>query len=328
MTLNRAIELAKAKRIELKQQFKQGTLKTNKNKVIQLNTLWTEYIELKKIEFSDTHIYSMDKIYHKWIGSKFGKRDITKVTNTDLQSIINKMLKSINPHTKRPYAPRTTEHIKNYIRPLYKYAISKGYTKDNPAEHLITPKYDNKMYFEISEEQLQALYKKVLEYENIMYKTIMLMLLTGRRLNEVLSLEWNDIDFKEKCIFIRFDNSKVKAKQFTIDDTIIEALQQIPQYKNGLVFRGVKTGKKINASVIRRHWKKAYTSVGIEHLRMHDTRHMLGYMMVNDGISLEMVGKALGQTTIQSTARYSNVNYQKSKEITNKFLEVCKGAIK
>ena len=45
------------------------------------------------------------------------------------------------------------------------------------------------------------------------------------------------------------------------------------------------------------HWKNIRIDTGLRNLNMHDLRHIVGGYGVNNGFSLEVVGKTLGHTT-------------------------------
>jgi site-specific recombinase XerD len=46
---------------------------------------------------------------------------------------------------------------------------------------------------------------------------------------------------------------------------------------------------------------------GIEDARIHDLRHTFASLLVSGGASLEMIGKLLGHTQMQTTQRYAHL---------------------
>ncbi|EOH0076292.1 tyrosine-type recombinase/integrase, partial [Campylobacter jejuni] len=42
-------------------------------------------------------------------------------------------------------------------------------------------------------------------------------------------------------------------------------------------------------------------------IRLHDLRHLIGYIGINMGISLEAIGETLGHSSIGVTKRYANI---------------------
>lgn len=58
---------------------------------------------------------------------------------------------------------------------------------------------------------------------------------------------------------------------------------------------------------------------GIEYMRIHDTRHLLGNTMVNRGESLESIGAALGHSSVAVTKRYSKTSLQTVDNLLNSY---------
>jgi len=62
----------------------------------------------------------------------------------------------------------------------------------------------------------------------------------------------------------------------------------------------------------------------IDDMRIHDFRHLLGFTMVNNGVALEFIGKALGHKKPSTTQKYSNMKAQMAKETVDSYLEILK----
>jgi site-specific recombinase XerD len=58
---------------------------------------------------------------------------------------------------------------------------------------------------------------------------------------------------------------------------------------------------------IRRFWARIQKEVGIEDVRIHDLRHTFASLLVSGGASLEMIGKLLGHSQMQTTQRYAHL---------------------
>jgi site-specific recombinase XerD len=58
---------------------------------------------------------------------------------------------------------------------------------------------------------------------------------------------------------------------------------------------------------IRRFWARIQKDVGIEDVRIHDLRHTFASLLVSGGASLEMIGKLLGHSQMQTTQRYAHL---------------------
>ena len=58
---------------------------------------------------------------------------------------------------------------------------------------------------------------------------------------------------------------------------------------------------------LRKVWLRVRKRAGIEDVRIHDPRHSIASCAVALGMSLPMIGKLLGHTQVQTTARYAHL---------------------
>jgi len=302
------IEIEKIKREGFKEQIKIPTYEK----------LLKEFIDQKKNSMTvknQKHYIAMMNNHLNHIKNK----KIDKIKPEHIQHAINSALD--NGKT-----PRTAQTIQAYSRPVFNYAIGKGYIEKNPSANVKIPKFDNRRYFQIDEVTAKRLYKTILGYEVPLYRSIFIWLLHGRRLNEVLSLQWQHINFKAGTYEIVAENNKSRRnKVYPLTSLQIEALPK-PHQTFGLVFKG-KNGNRISGSSFsKRHWKRITERAGIMGMRLHDLRHLFGYLAVNVlNLPLEAVAEVLGHTSTQITTRYANVGLQTIKSATDKFFELLEG---
>jgi integrase len=72
-----------------------------------------------------------------------------------------------------------------------------------------------------------------------------------------------------------------------------------------LLFPGDVPGQPVKE--IRRFWCVIQKAVGIAEVRIHDLRHTFASLLVSGGASLEMIGKLLGHSQMQTTQRYAHL---------------------
>jgi len=150
-----------------------------------------------------------------------------------------------------------------------------------------------------------------------------LMLLRGRRSNEVRSMHWEDLDMVKKLYIVRDEHNKPRKNQvFLLDDEIIKNLQLLDLKESGLIFISPSTGKKF-ASMPVRLWNRIKAKLEID-MKIHDFRHLLGMTLVNNGMPLENIQRALGHSRISVTQRYSNQKEEMAKVAVDSYLELIK----
>ena len=290
---------------------------------ITLNELFSEYIELIELLQSKQTIRTKISFYRKHIKELYGDRLIDDLKYRDFQKLINNLLKS-------GLKPKTVKNIKDLLQVVYKMAIKLEYTSHNPLLSVELPKFDNKRYFSYSLKYQKSLITAILEYDEPIYKDIFLFLLHGRRLNEVLSLEWSMIDFNQRLYHIPAKINKAKRNMTykmsallyqALKDRYIQAksLENI-SFPQGYVFINPKTGKKFVD--IRKAWHRLLKSNNLPHTRIHDIRHLIGTYSINYlEIPIEKVSHTLGHTSIEITQKYITANPNTAKEVFERILK-------
>ena len=133
---------------------------------------------------------------------------------------------------------------------------------------------------------------------------IRLMMLTGCRKAEILTLRWDDMDRTAREFRLR--DSKSGPRSVPLTSTAIDVLANIPRVAgNPWVIAGVKPGTHL--SNIHEHWYPLRARAGLEDVRLHDLRHTYASRALALGESLTMIGKLLGHSKVATTARYAHL---------------------
>ena len=308
-----AVKKASMKRSELKDELEiTGVLKKKDFKT--LNELFNDYIEFKSKSLSKKNIYSTTKTYNKWIKNNIGEYEIKKIITSDIQNIVNDML-------RQGLKPRTAQSIKQILRPVFNYGIDVGLVDVNPTIKINIPSFDNSIDFQLTDEKRIRLYEEINKYEPLKYRGIMLFLYFGRRLNEVLTLQWHNIDFERHIYTIEDQYSKIRRRQeYPLLEPLYDFLNVYEDNKIGFLFKGEMT-VNVTKNTFRRHWNQVTKNAGIEKMRIHDTRHLLGNTLVNRGESLENIGKVLGHSSVAVTKRYAKTSLDTADRLLNNYLK-------
>ena len=133
---------------------------------------------------------------------------------------------------------------------------------------------------------------------------IRLLLLTGCRLNEILALRWDQIDWDRGQL--RFEDTKTGTQFRTVGAAVIEHLAQLPwRQSSPYVIPGRITGSHlVNLS---KGWRRIRERAELDDVRIHDLRHTHASAAAGLGLSLPMIGKLLGHSQPATTARYAHL---------------------
>ena len=131
-----------------------------------------------------------------------------------------------------------------------------------------------------------------------------LLMLTGCRLTEILTLRWDDIDYKTGEIRLR--DAKTGARMVALTPAALRVLMAIRRVPSSpWVFTG--SARDTHLASLSKPWLRVRARAGIGDVRIHDLRHSYASRALALGEGLSMIGRLLGHTDVGSTARYAHL---------------------
>ena len=137
----------------------------------------------------------------------------------------------------------------------------------------------------------------VAERENV-------LVLTGCRRNEILGLRWDDLNFDSGEMRLR--DSKTGPRMAPMPSAAAEVFRGLSRTPNNpWVFPGRKWGAHL--SNLNDSWDCIRKRAGLNGVRLHDLRHTFASRALALGETLPVIGKLLGHSDIETTARYAHL---------------------
>ena len=131
-----------------------------------------------------------------------------------------------------------------------------------------------------------------------------LLMLTGCRRDEILTLQWGDVVLDAGELHLR--DSKTGARVVPLSRAAVALLDGLPRVPaNPWVFPGRKRGGRL--SNLNDHWYRIRTRAELEEVRIHDLRHSFASRALAIGESLPTIGRLLGHGQVATTARYAHL---------------------
>ena len=120
---------------------------------------------------------------------------------------------------------------------------------------------------------------------------IRLLILTGARLNEILTAEWSQIDFERGILFL--DDSKTGRKPVYLSAAALQVLSSLPKLaENPYIIAGARDGSpRVD---LNKPWRAVREAAGLEGVRIHDLRHSFASFGAGASLGLPIIGKLLG----------------------------------
>lgn len=234
-----------------------------------------------------------------FIKPRIGRMKVADVERSDIADLHH-------AHRDIPYQANRTLGV---LSVMFNQAEIWGHRPDgsNPCRHV--RKYEEKKRERyLSPEELSRLGQTLNELEASgeeslsAINAIRLLILTGCRLGEIQTLKWEYVQGNR----LRLPDSKTGAKVVYLGEAALEVLSKIERPPgNPYVCKGKISGAHL--SDMQKPWRRIRKAAGLEDVRIHDLRHSFASSAVGMGESLPMIGKLLGHSQVQTTARYAHL---------------------
>lgn len=229
---------------------------------------------------------------------KLGKLPLEAVSRSDVAAL----------HHALRATPTTANRAAALLSKMFNLAERWGLRPDgsNPCRHVERYREKVRRRFLTREETaklgeaLDRIERDGLETREVA-AAIRLLLLTGARVGEILSLRWEHVDTETRCL--RLPDSKTGAKEISLGRAAFQLLMDLKRSDSGYVV----PGRDGDAPLVNlnKAWRRVRARAGLHDVRLHDLRRTAASAAASIGLSLETVGQLLGHTQVATTRRYA-----------------------
>ena len=249
-----------------------------------------EYMEHSKVE---KRSWLRDKTILANLIPFYGTRKLDEI---DTQSIEVYKLRRV-----AQVKPGTVNRELILLRRLLNLAVSWGKLDKTPMQGVKMLRVDNLPERYLSREE-EA--KVLAACTGHMRPMAVMALNTGMRLNEILTLSWDQVDLENRMITVLFTKNN-RVRKIPINDTLLLVLRELKaQSQSRFVFTYARTNQPVTSN--KTAWKAALRRSGIAHCRFHDLRHTFASRLVAAGADLVEVKDLMGHASINMTVRYAH----------------------
>lgn len=208
----------------------------------------------------------------------------------------------------KPYQANRTLGV---LSKMFNLAEVWGLREDgsNPCRHVKKYKEEKRERF-LSDEEYKRLGQALRRAEaeesesQSAIDAVWLLMLTGCRLNEIMTLKWRYVDLEAKELLL--PDSKTGAKTIHLGKVAVDRLKGIKRLEdNDFVITGKKPG--CHLTDLQHPWRRIRKMAKLDDVRIHDLRHSFASRGLVVGEGLPMIGKLLGHSHVQTTARYAHL---------------------
>ncbi len=267
--------------------------------------LWTRY---ETDHLPQKKLSSQRDDLQKWrdiIGPELAKQKVNDVARDDIVRI----------HRRLALTPYQANRALALLSKLFNLAELWGMRADgtNPCRHVTKfPEQHRERYLTGDElARLGDALRTGLAAQTetpYMVAAIQLLLLTGARLNEILTAQWAWVDWDRRVI--QLPDSKTGRKPLFLSEPAIDVLRGLQALPTAKDCHYIIRGKSKSRSLVNlaKPWRRICERASLTGVRLHDLRHTAASVGVAQGMSLPVIGRLLGHTQASTTHRYAHVD--------------------
>jgi integrase len=221
---------------------------------------------------------------------------------------------------------RSQQQARAVLSAAFESAMEDDLVATNPVVKSRTITLDTAQIHPFTLVEVQTLLSKTTGVQ--MQARVRMAVLYALRQGEALGLQWKDVDFTKKTVFIWQQIQKIEGtyqfvklksedsiRTLEIDDATLAALkahkvkQNIDRLAMGvkwddqdLVFT-TPIGKPIDCKTDYRQWHRSLANAGLPIKRLHDARHTAATLLFDQGVDIEVIRRFMGHSSVLLTSR-------------------------
>lgn len=324
-----------------------------------------EYIDPSKIKFADFVNEWREKHGKKHLGQKtlevydghinsrilptFGHLRIDKVKTMQIVDFLDELTyDGVRLDGKEGGLSMTTvEYIHRILKDIFARAVEWKIIKESPVAGVAKPKREESESEIYDIDEIKQLFKS-LKNEPLMWRIMILMaVLTGARREELLGLEWQNVDLEEGGIYVvqaliyaygqhvlKDTKTKNSKRWISLDSHLVSELKTYKQQwdkereEAGELWEGGEHnfvftywhGKPLHPSSVYHWWRKFIDRHELKYIKFHALRHTSATYLINDGENTKNVSSRLGHSETATTLDiYSHAIKRREKLASDRF---------
>lgn len=257
----------------------------------------------------------------KMLEPAWGNKLVTEITKSDVARFLdfvaegrprpskakpNNRARKLQGHKPTPIRANRMGEV---LRKMFTLAMEWEWRADNPAQGFHRRIEQARERF-LGPEELTRIAAVLDNAEDQLGAAIIRMcMLTGARVGEVRTARFEQFNLD----YVIWSKPAATTKQRKIHRvpisqevvTIVRQRQMVVPHGNPWLFPSETVGQPVRE--IRRFWARVQKEADLPDVRIHDLRHTFASLLVSGGASLEMIGRLLGHSQMQTTQRYAHL---------------------
>ena len=285
--------------------------------VTTLADLFDEYLAKHARTRKKVSSVSGDELlWRKHLKPRLGSRSVTDLNHRDLDTVMAQM------SDRKGAANRSIALLSK----MMSLAVAWGYREDNPCKRVVRyPENQIERFLRFDEvARLRAALEA--DRDRSGATAITLLLLTGARRGEVLLATWDQFELGPEAPLWIIPRSVLKAATRTRQNLrrplsdeaaiLLREWRDMSPPGSQWLFPGVKDHTKPRPD-LKKIWDRVTKEALLPSVRLHDLRHSFASTAINAGVSIYLVGRALGHANVRTTERYAHAMDSSIRHVAN-----------
>ena len=252
----------------------------------------------------------------------WGNRLVTDITKSDVAKFLDFVAEGRpRPSKQKPNnrarklqghkpTPVRANRVGEVLRKMFTLTVEWGWRADNPAQGFHRRIEHARERF-LSPEELVRLAAVLDKAEDQRAAAVIRMcMLTGARVGEARQARFEQFNL-DYAIWSKPASTTKQRKihRVPISQDVVTIIRQralvVPSGNPWLFPSDTAIGKPVHD--VRRFWVMVQREADLPDVRIHDLRHTFASLLVSGGASLEIIGRLLGHSQMQTTQRYAHL---------------------
>jgi integrase len=286
----------------------------------QVNIGWLDKYARLSLKKSTGNVY--ENLLRVHIIPEFGKLSLDQITSRMIGEFIVKKF-------DQDLRSQTVKNLKNCLGSVLRYAHRPdGYLDSSPAKGIVVPRPVDEKPTRVPDpftwEDREFFEKCFLDHFPKYYPILVTGFRTGLRMGELLALQWQDIDFKHRLIYVNRNitvgsittpKSRAGVRQVRMTTQLVAEFKLLQKVRkeDTLKYGWAETppwlfcddeGSFLSYDFfLKRVWNRAMEKSGLRRRTPHDMRHTYATLRLSKGDSLAEVSKEMGHSSSDITYR-------------------------
>lgn len=299
--------------------------------MVTLDAYLDHWLELQRTRVQPSTWNEYEGTTRRYLKPRVGDRRLCEITHHDITQLYHDLLTSGGLRGK-PLALITVQRIAAVFHKTFEDAVRTDLIEANPCAKATLPRIDlregPKDLRVWTAEQLRSFLDA--ERDRPLWPLWVVAAGTGMRRGEILGLRWHDVDPQRRALTVRralsvaTGQARLKvpktnqARTITIGPAVVHAIElrraaqereaanqppvtQPPDSRSWNLVFTEPDGGHIQPQKVTDTWREAVRDSPYPNIRFHDVRHSHASLLLEAGVSPQVVSARLGHSNIQTT---------------------------